>query len=591
MSSPDRARSKNLGSLKFAFAFLKPYIFRVLLAVVALLFTSAVSLSLGQGLRVLVDRGFGAGSLEQLTQTVLIFAVLSVLLALGTLIRHYFISWLGERVVADMRQQVFERVIGLHPAYFETNLSGEIQTRITADTTIIQSVIGSSISVALRNILMFLGGLVLLFYTDVKLTLIVMVSVPLILGPVLLMGRRVRNLSRTTQDRMARLGAYVGESLQNIKTVQAFNHQAEDRRIFSEVVEDTFAAARSRIWYRSFLIAIVMGSMLLAIALMLWIGGADVLNNRISAGSLVSFCFYAFIVALSVASLSEVYGDLQRAAGATERLAELNYCTSLILPPARPQKLSIPVQGKLTLENITFSYPARTTIAALDNYSLEIKAGENLALVGPSGAGKTTLFDMLLRFYDPQVGLISLDGIDIRELNPDDLRAQIAIVPQEPALFTSNLRENIRYGRPNASDTEIEAAAGAAYADEFIAQLPEGYDTFLGEKGVRLSGGQKQRIAIARAILKDPAVLLLDEATSALDAHSEEVVQKALNSLMQNRTTLIIAHRLATVMHVDRIAVMEAGHLIATGTHSELLESSSLYARLSELQFGYQARV
>ncbi len=566
--------------------FLKPYSGRVIAALGALIFTAMISLSLGQGVRMLVDQGFGEGAAAGLDQAIVVFMVMIVLLALGTFARFYLVSWIGERVSADLRREVYSHVVELHPGYFETNLSGEIQSRITTDTTLIQTVIGSSVSMALRNVLLFIGGIILMLITNPKLTAIVLISVPLVILPIISFGRHVRKLSRSSQDKIAGFGGFVGESLKNIKIVQAFNHQQRDSDTFNSQVESAFEVAVLRIKHRSWLTTIVITLVFGAIATMVWVGGHDVIDGRISAGELAAFVFYAMMVAMSVGVISEVYGDLQRAAGATERLLELMHAENLIQAPQQPMLLPEHPRGEIKLDAVSFYYPSRPDTAAIDNLSIDLPAGSSLALVGSSGAGKSTLVDLLLRYYDVQQGSISFDGIDIRQLDPKQLREHIAIVPQQPVLFSATVLENIRYGRPNASDEEVQAAARAAYADEFIDKLPEGYDSFVGESGVRLSGGQRQRIAIARAVLKDPKLLLLDEATSALDAESEYKVQQALEHLMRDRSTIVIAHRLATVVNVDRIGVLEHGRLVATGSHQQLLQSSSLYARWAKLQFG-----
>ncbi len=581
----ERAKSKRIANFLPALRFLRPYKLRLLAAGGALVFTAGVSLSLGQGVRLLIDQGFVAGSPQALTQTLAIFLVLVLLMASGTFLRFYLVSWLGERVSADLRKAVFEHLLRLHPGFFETNLSGEIQARITADTTVLQTVIGSSLSVALRNALMFLGGIGWLFWTNPKLTAIVLVAVPLLVSPIVIFGRRVRRLSRTSQDKVASVGAYVGEALQHIKIVQGTNHQPHDEQAFAAHVEAAFGAGIQRIRQRAVLIAVVMSLVLGAIGGMLWVGGQDVLAGRISPGELAAFVFYALIVASSLGFLSEVIGDLQRAAGATERLMELLEATPEIRDPESPLPLPQPVRGALEIENLGFAYPSRPEIRALDGLSLRVEPGMTMALVGPSGAGKSTLLELLVRFYDPQSGAIRWDGVDLRQLRLSDLREQLAFVPQQPTLFSTTVWENLRYGRPEATEAQMIAAARDAHAHEFLAALPQGYGSFLGEQGVRLSGGQRQRLAIARAILRDPTLLLLDEATSALDAESERVVQEALMRLMQQRTTLVIAHRLATVMHADQIAVMDHGRIVAQGTHQELQRTSALYARLCELQF------
>ena len=589
LDTSSRAKSKQLSNFLPAFRFLRPYKWRILLAGIALVTTAGVSLSLGQGLRLLIDQGFVAGSSEALTQTLLLFLVLVTLLALGTFLRFYLVSWLGERVSADLRKAVFRHLLQLHPGFFETNLSGEIQARITADTTVLQTVIGSSLSVALRNVLLFLGGIAWLFWTNPKLTSIVLIAVPLLVSPVVIFGRRVRRLSRTSQDKVASVGAYVGEALQHIKIVQGMNHQQVDEKSFSQHVESAFDAGIQRIRQRAFLIAIVMLLVLGSVGGMLWVGGQDVLAGRVTPGELAAFVFYALIVASSLGFLSEVIGDLQRAAGATERLMELLEAKSEITDPISPQSLPSLVRGSLEINDLHFCYPSRPDSLALQAVNLNIEPGMTMALVGPSGAGKSTLLELLLRFYDPLQGSIHFEGIDLRYLALQEFRRHIAFVPQQPTLFSANVWENLCYGQPDASKEEMLAATRDANAEEFLDKLPQGFDSFLGEQGVRLSGGQRQRLAIARAILRDPKLLLLDEATSALDAESERMVQEALLRLMQERTTIVIAHRLATVIHADQIAVMDQGRVVALGTHQQLLHSSPLYSRLAELQFRQEA--
>jgi ATP-binding cassette subfamily B protein len=575
--------------LKAASRFLFPYKKQILKAGIALIVTAGLNLAMVQYVRIIVDQGFVAASTTMLNQAILGFLVIAVLQAIGTFARFYYVSWLGERVTADMRKAVFSHIIGLHPGYFEANLSGEIQSRITTDTTLIQSVIGSSASIALRNLLLLIGGILFLFITNPRLTSVVLICIPLVVGPIMFFGRRVRRLSRSSQDEIANVGAYVGESIQQIKTVKAYNHEEDDRSRFSGHVEKAFDVALQRIKTNSILITAVMTLVFVAVGILIWVGGRDVINGVMSAGELTAFVIYAVMVALAVAAISGVIAELQRAAGALERLMDLLHAENEIEAPENPKTFDGKPSGALSLEALTFSYSSRRDSMALDGITLDVKPGESVALVGPSGAGKSTLFDLILRFYDPgpdpDSGAIKLDNIDIRDLDPLELRRHIAIVSQQPAMFTGNVWDNIRYGRPSASDDEVKQAAELAYADNFIQQLPDKYDSFLGESGVRLSGGQKQRIAIARAILKDPEILLLDEATSALDAESERQVQKALDGLMQNRTSLIIAHRLATVKNVDRIVVMEQGKLIAQGTHKELMGSCGLYENLARLQF------
>ncbi len=570
--------------------FLKPYRLRVWIFLAALVFTAGVTLSIGQGLRLVIDQGFAEQSQSQLNLAILFVLIASALMAVGTYVRFYLISWLGERVSADIRTAVFNHIVDLHPAFFETNRSGDIMSRLTSDTTLLQSIIGSSVSIALRSAISFTGALIMLLVTNIKLTLIIVIAVPLVLMPVLVFGRKVRSLSRQSQDSIADVGSYAGEIIQHIKTVQSFTQEAQEKRAFSVEVERAFAVAKRRVSQRAILMAVVILLVFGALSAMLWVGGTDVINGSMSGGELGAFIFYAILMATGVASLSEVYGELQRAVGATERLMELLYAENEILTVDNAADVN-QLPAILAFKNLTFCYPSRPDQPALIDFSLSIAKDKIIALVGPSGAGKSTLFDLIQRFYDPQQGEICFGDCNIRQLHPTELREQIAVVQQQPTLFSGDVMYNIRYGKSSATDEEVIAAAVAAHADEFISKLPNGYHSDLGEQGVRLSGGQRQRIAIARALLKDPRILLLDEATSALDAESEYKVQLALDKLMKGRTTVIIAHRLATILHADQIVVMDSGRKVAQGSHQELLASSPLYARLAKLQFSADAVV
>jgi ATP-binding cassette subfamily B protein len=565
--------------------FVAPYRGRIAVALVALVVAAAATLALGQGVKIVIDRGFLERDAAALDGALAASLAVIVAMALATYVRFYNVSWLGERVTADLRRAVFDHLLRLPPGWFELKRTGEVISRLTSDTTMLETVIGSSASMALRNLLLLAGGLVMLALTSPKLTMLVLVGVPLTVAPIVLFGRRVRRLARDTQDRVGDVGAYVDEAIHEIRTVQAYVHEAADRATFAGRVEDAFTTARKRVHQRAMLVAMVILLVFGAVGVILWIGGHDVLAGRMTAGELSAFVFYAVIVASAVGTISEVVGDLQRAAGATERLFELLAVEPDIAMPAKPVALPSPSRGEVALDAVTFHYPSRPDANALDDFSLAVKRGERVALVGPSGAGKTTVFQLLLRFYDPQSGSVRVDGVDVRDTDPAELRRRIALVPQDPVIFASSVTDNVRYGRPEASDEDVRRACEAAYASEFVERLPQGFASFLGERGVRLSGGQRQRLAIARAVLADRPILLLDEATSALDAESERMVQLALERLMADRTTIIIAHRLATVRHADRIVVMDRGRAVASGTHDELVRDNALYARLAELQF------
>ncbi|MBB5321771.1 ABC transporter transmembrane domain-containing protein [Marinobacter oulmenensis] len=577
-------------ALKLVAEFISPYKRTVAGALIALVFTAGVTLGLGQGLRILVDQGLATESPDNLARAIGLFFVLVLGLAFGSFARFYLVSWIGERVIADLRKKVFNHLIDLHPGFFEQNRALEIQSRFTADTTVLQSVIGSTVSIALRNAVMLVGGLVLLFITNAKLAGIILLGFPLVIAPILFFGRRVRRLSRLSQDRVADVGSYVGENLTQIKTVQAFNHQPYDRQHFAGVSENAFEVARSRIRQRAWLTTLVIGLVMGAVGIVIWIGGLDVIHGRISPGELAAFVFYSLLVGVSAGAISEVIGELQRAAGSAARLFELLQTQPAFVRDAPSQRLPDPVRGEIRIEELSFHYPGRPDSPALSSLSLDVRAGETLALVGPSGAGKSTLFDLLLHFYQPDAGRILIDGIDTADLSLADLRRCFALVPQTPALFHGSVADNIRYARPDASQADVEQAARVAHAHDFIEALPQGYDTGLGDAGLGLSGGQKQRLAIARALLADAPILLLDEATSALDAESEHLVQQAMPALTAGRTTLVIAHRLATVRDADRIAVLDQGRLQAVGRHEELMQQSELYRRLAQLQFRTETR-
>ena len=582
-SAEMRPKSRRMGALRALVPFLAPYRGMVVAALLALTLTALVSLTLPLAVRRVVD-GFNEGT--ALLDSYFAAALgIALLLALGTGARFYLVTRLGERVIADIRRALFDRIMGLSPAFFEKMLTGEVLSRLTTDTTLILSVLSSSLSIALRNFLLLLGGLALLFFTSAKLTGLVLLIVPLVVVPIIVLGRRLRVLSRETQDWIAASSGNAGEALGAVQTVQAFTHEPQTRARFAEITEQSFVAAKKRIGTRSVMTMIVIFLVFASIIGVMWIGARDVRTGIMTPGELVQFVIYAVIVAGAVGALSEIWGELQRAAGATERLNDLLQTVDVVADPADPVALPRPVAGAIAFEDVQFFYPSRPEASALEGVAFAVQPGETVALVGPSGAGKSTILNLLMRFHDPASGRITLDGIDLRQMARADFRKSIALVPQDPVIFAASARENIRFGRPDASEAEIEAAACAAAAHEFITGLPQGYDTQLGERGMMLSGGQKQRIAIARAILRDAPVLLLDEATSALDAESERAVQQAVEKLSQGRTTLVVAHRLATVKRANRIVVFDQGRIIATGTHGELVAQGGLYARLARLQF------
>jgi ATP-binding cassette subfamily B protein len=569
--------------------YLRPYRGKVALAILSLFVAAGTVLAFGACLRALIDRGFAQGRPDVLNYALASLLAVAFVLAIASGARFYLVSWLGERVVGTLRRDLFAHVVRLGPAWFEIKRSGDVMSRISSDAQLIEQVIGSSASVALRNTLMCIGGIVMLVVTNPKLALGVLAVVPVVVAPIIIFGRKVRRLSREAQARVADMVSEGAETLDAVRTVQAFAQEESAATRFTRATEKAFEAAVARISRRAVMTTFVIFIVFAAVGFLLWMGGQDVISGRISAGDLSAFIFYAVLVASSGGAISETIGDLQRASGAAERLAELRDEQPIILEPTNPKPLPKPTRGALAFEDITFRYPTRPDSLALDRFDLRIAPGETVAIVGPSGAGKTTVFNLLLRFYDPEKGAVRLDGVDIRDLRLAELRGALAIVPQEPVLFTGSVTDNIRYGRPDASDEEVRAAAKAASALDFIEALPQGFDSHLGTRGVRLSGGQRQRIAVARALLCNPAVLLLDEATSALDAESERAVQQALHRLVHKTTTLVIAHRLATVQKADRIVVLEAGQVVDVGTHAELVRRGGLYARLAELQFNISA--
>lgn len=584
-----RARSAKLRPLMALMPFVMKYPLMLLGALVALVVATLAALVIPISARYLIDQGFSATDGDMIDRYFLGMMVVAIALGLASAIRFYFVSWLGERVTADLRRAVYDHVTRLSPAFFETVRTGEVLSRLTADTTLIKTVVGSSASIALRNFFMFIGSAIMLVYTSVKLSSMAALALPLIIIPVIVFGRLVRRLSRASQDRLADTSAHAAESLSAMQIVQAFTNEENDRQRYGAAVEASFRIARRRILARALLTALAIVLVFAGVVGLLRIGAQDVVDGQMTGGLLSQFILYAVLCATSIGALSEVWGDVQLAAGATERLVELLDVEPQIRAPENPQQLVQPVSGSIKFDAVSFYYPSRPADAALNNFSLQVEPGETVALVGPSGAGKSTVFQLLPRFYDCQSGSISVDGVDITRLDPIDLRQVMSVVPQETVIFGLSVYDNICFGSPHASRDRVIAAATAAHANEFIENLPEGYETQLGERGINLSGGQRQRLAIARAILRDAPILLLDEATSALDAQSERLVQDALDSLMRGRTTLVIAHRLATVLQADRIIVMDQGKVVASGTHAELVRQGGLYAELAKLQFGLSA--
>ncbi|MGJ8583837.1 MAG: ABC transporter transmembrane domain-containing protein [Marinosulfonomonas sp.] len=579
-----REKSKQVGAIRGLWPFVRPYRRLMALALIALVFTAAISLVLPVAVRRVVD-GFQTSAVELLDGYFVAALGIAGLWAIGSGLRYYLVTRMGERVVADIRKAVFERMIAMSPAFYEKIMTGEVLSRITTDTTLILSVIGSSASIALRNALVLGGGLVLMLFTSAKLSGLVLLIVPAVIIPILVLGRRLRKLSRENQDWIAQSSGSASEALLSVQTVQAFTHEAATNQAFDDVTEKSFDSALTRIKTRAAMTIIVIALIFFGVVGVLWIGARDVRADLMSVGELVQFVIYAIMVAGSVAALSEIWGELQRAAGATERLVELLNAEDDVRDPVSKTLMANPTNGAIAFEDVTFHYPARPNIAALQGVSFSVKPGETVALVGPSGAGKSTIIQLLQRFYDPEKGQVTIDGVALTDMERAEFRRQIALVPQDAVIFAASASDNIRFGRPDASDAEVVAAAKAAAADAFLRELPEGYDTFVGERGVMLSGGQKQRIAIARAILRDAPILLLDEATSALDAESEQAVQQAVDAMSADRTTLIVAHRLATVKKADRILVFDHGQIVAEGTHEALVEQGGLYARLARLQF------
>jgi len=579
-------KKKKISEIKLLWSFLSQYKVNIVWALLALIVASGATLMIPYAFRNMIDDGFSSENADLVNSYFIFLLAVAFILAVATFARHYYVSWIGERVVADIRNAVFKNVIGLSPTFFEENLSGDIVSRLTTDTTVIQSVVGSTVSIALRNTLTLVGGLIFMAITSAKMLGLVLLVVPVVVIPIIFLGRKVRKLSSQTQDRTAAASAKANEDIGAVQIIQAFTQEKREIERFGGYVERAFDVAIQRIKIRSWLTGIVILMIFGAMDLVLWVGASDVIAGEMTGGELASFVMYAALVAGAVGSLSEVYGELQRAAGAISRCVEIISTDADIKAPDNPRVFPQQHEGRIDFNEVTFTYPSRPNDKILNKFNLSVAKGEKLAIVGPSGAGKSTVFQLIQRFYDPANGQILIDGVNIKEADPEEVRKRLAIVPQESVIFATSVEENIRYGNPNATDAMVQAAAIAARADEFIVKLPEGMQTYLGERGTRLSGGQRQRIAIARAILRDAPILLLDEATSSLDAESEQKVQEALEKLMQDRTTLVIAHRLATVQKADRIVVMDNGHIVNIGRHEDLLKADGVYARLAKLQFG-----